>query len=43
MLRHRFAISEDDFEIGIRAYEWPKKMVDIMKEATSKVGSWACS
>ena len=34
----RFAIPEEDFDIGIRAYEWPKKMVDIMKEATTKVG-----
>lgn len=33
----RFAMSEEDFEISIKAYEWPRKMTDIMKEATMKV------
>ena len=33
----RFAMSEEDFEISIKAYEWPRKMTDIMKEATTKV------
>lgn len=30
-------MSEEDFEISIKAYEWPRKMTDIMKEATMKV------
>eukprot|EP00955_Chlamydomonas_euryale_P014067 151517-Chlamydomonas_euryale.AAC.1 len=37
LVEYRFAPPEEDFEVGIRAYEWPRKMVDIMKEATTKV------
>ncbi len=33
----RYATPEEDFEIAIRSYEWPRKIVDIMKEATTKV------
>jgi hypothetical protein len=33
----RYPLPEEDFEIAIKAYEWPKKMVDILKEATTKV------
>ena len=38
LLAHRFALPEEDFEIAYKAYEWPRKMVDILKEATTKVG-----
>lgn len=33
LMGYRFAIPEDDFHIGITCYEWPKKMLEIMKEA----------
>ncbi|KAK9812825.1 hypothetical protein WJX72_004356 [[Myrmecia] bisecta] len=33
---YRFAVPEEDFEVAMRAYEWPKKMVAIMKDAIGK-------
>jgi hypothetical protein len=35
----RYPLPEEDFEIGMRAYEWPKRMVDIMKEASTKANA----
>ncbi len=29
----------EDFEIAMRAYEWPRKMLDIMREATTKANA----
>lgn len=34
---YRYAIPEDDVDVSLQAYQWPKKMVEIMKESTSKV------
>ncbi|GMH33280.1 hypothetical protein BSKO_01114 [Bryopsis sp. KO-2023] len=36
LVNYRHPIPEDDFEISLQAYEWPQKMVEIMKEATTK-------
>ena len=35
--QHMFPVPESDFTLAVRAYEWPKKMLDIMKEAVAKV------
>lgn len=32
----RFPLPEEDFDISIRSFEWPKKMLEVMKEATTK-------
>ncbi|CAG9464833.1 unnamed protein product [Pedinophyceae sp. YPF-701] len=37
--RYRFATPDDDFALAIRAYEWPRRMVDILKEAVQKANS----
>jgi len=39
MYNHRFPVPAEDFEIAMRAYEWPRKMIDIMKEATTKANA----
>ncbi|KAF5833108.1 hypothetical protein DUNSADRAFT_10689 [Dunaliella salina] len=39
MYSHRFPVPAEDFEIAMRAYEWPRKMMDIMKEATTKANA----
>lgn len=35
--QHMFLVPESDFTLAVRAYEWPKKMLDIMKEAVAKL------
>lgn len=35
----RFPVPAEDFEIAMRAYEWPRKMIEIMKEATTKANA----
>jgi hypothetical protein len=35
----RFPVHDDDFDIAVKAYEWPRKMVEIMKEAGAKANS----
>lgn len=36
LLKFWHDIPEEDFEVAMKAYEWPKKFVTIMKEAASK-------
>lgn len=35
--KYRHEVTDMDFLMAIRAYEWPKKMSEIMREATQKV------
>ena len=35
--RYRHDVTDMDYTMAIRAYEWPKKMGEIMREATAKV------
>lgn len=35
----RFTVPEEDFDTAMRAYEWPRKMMDIMKEANTKANT----
>ncbi|KAG2490029.1 hypothetical protein HYH03_011494 [Edaphochlamys debaryana] len=37
LMGHRLAIPEEDFEVAIKAYEWPRKMVEVMRDANAKV------
>lgn len=39
MARYRRPLPEEDFEVAMKAYEWPKKFVSIMKEAATKATS----
>ncbi|KAL3158235.1 hypothetical protein ABBQ38_010487 [Trebouxia sp. C0009 RCD-2024] len=39
LAKYRRALPEEDFEIAMKAYEWPKKFVSIMKEAATKATS----
>lgn len=39
LARYRRPLPEEDFEVAMRAYEWPKKFVSIMKEAATKATS----
>lgn len=39
LARYRRSLPEEDFEVAMRAYEWPKKFVSIMKEAATKATS----
>lgn len=34
---NRFAVPEGDFEVSMKAYEWPRKMVEVMRDANAKV------
>lgn len=34
---YRYAIPEDDLDTSLQAYQWPKKMIEIMKESTAKI------
>ena len=36
LMKYRHGVLEEDFEVAMKAYEWPKKFVTIMKEAASK-------
>lgn len=36
LMKYRHGVPEEDFEVAMKAYEWPKKFVTIMKEAASK-------
>lgn len=29
----------EDFDYAMRAYEWPRKMLEVMKEATTKANA----
>lgn len=35
----RFTIPEEDFEISMKAYEAPRRMVEVMKQAATKANS----
>lgn len=35
-MAHRYSMSDEDVDAGYKAYEWPKRMTDIMKEAQMK-------
>lgn len=35
-MKYRYAVPDEDFELAMKAYDWPKKFVLIMKEAASK-------
>ena len=39
LAKYRRALPEEDFEVAMKAYEWPKKFVSIMKEAATKATS----
>lgn len=39
LARYRRVVPEEDFEVAMKAYEWPKKFVSIMKEAATKATS----
>ncbi len=39
LARYRHTVPEEDFEVAMKAYEWPKKFVSIMKEAATKATS----
>lgn len=39
LAKYRHVVPEEDFEVAMRAYEWPKKFVSIMKEAATKATS----
>lgn len=39
LARYRRPLPEEDFEVAMKAYEWPKKFVSIMKEAATKATS----
>ena len=39
LAKYRHAVPEEDFEVAMKAYEWPKKFVSIMKEAATKATS----
>ncbi|GLI65190.1 hypothetical protein VaNZ11_008652 [Volvox africanus] len=37
LMMHRLPVPEEDLEVAIKAYEWPRRMVDVMREANTKV------
>ncbi|MEW5299252.1 MAG: hypothetical protein WDW36_002285 [Sanguina aurantia] len=39
LMAHRFPIPEEDFEISMKAYEAPRRMVEVMKQAALKANS----
>jgi hypothetical protein len=39
LAKYRHVVPEEDFEVAMKAYEWPKKFVSIMKEAATKATS----
>lgn len=39
LAQYRHVVPEEDFEVAMKAYEWPKKFVSIMKEAATKATS----
>ncbi|MEW5311652.1 MAG: hypothetical protein WDW38_003348 [Sanguina aurantia] len=39
LMAHRFPIPEEDFEISMKAYEAPRRMVEVMKQAATKANS----
>ena len=39
LAKYRHTVPEEDFEMAMKAYEWPKKFVSIMKEAAAKATS----
>ena len=39
LAKYRHTVPEEDFEVAMKAYEWPKKFVSIMKEAAAKATS----
>ena len=39
LAKYRHVVPEEDFEVAMRSYEWPKKFVSIMKEAATKATS----
>nr|8GLV_Kg Chain Kg, DHC_N2 domain-containing protein [Chlamydomonas reinhardtii] len=39
LLLHRLPIPDDDLDVAIKAYEWPRKMVEVMRDANAKVAS----
>ena len=41
LAKYRRALPEEDFEVAMKAYEWPKKFVSIMKEAATKATAGA--
>ena len=41
LMAHRFETPPEDFEVAMKAYEWPRKMTDIMRDANAKVGGRA--
>ena len=41
LARYRRVVPEEDFEVAMKAYEWPRKFVSIMKEAATKATSGA--
>ena len=39
LAKYRHTVPEEDFEVAMKAYEWPKKFVSIIKEAAAKATS----
>ncbi|GFR45764.1 hypothetical protein Agub_g7181 [Astrephomene gubernaculifera] len=39
MMSHRLAIPEEDLEVAIKAYEWPRKMIEVMRDANAKANA----
>ncbi|KXZ48211.1 DHC-9 protein [Gonium pectorale] len=39
LMMHRLPIPEEDLEVAIKAYEWPRKMVEVMRDANTKVNA----
>lgn len=39
MLHHRFLVPDDDFDFARKAYEWPKRFSDVLREAGTKAAS----
>eukprot|EP00878_Enallax_costatus_P013463 GHUV01014078.1.p1 GENE.GHUV01014078.1~~GHUV01014078.1.p1 ORF type:complete len:1340 (+),score=424.03 GHUV01014078.1:252-4271(+) len=39
LLRFRFPVPDDDFDFARKAYEWPKRFSDVLREAGTKAAS----
>eukprot|EP00775_Hariotina_reticulata_P006671 gene6671-6895_t len=39
LLRHRYPVPDDDFESARKAYEWPKRFAEVLREAGTKAAS----